>query len=173
MTAAAGSVVGGWQCSQVGPYSSLAPVRVHSAAVDTRCAPATQSIICSPPPIHICPVVAVHHHPHTQELARLGIDVVSVPRGGETTYHGPGQLVAYPILNLRQLGLGARAFVEGLEDAMVQTVGCFGIQVLCVMHWGVCVCEQASSYEEGEVCSVASLSAFVCRCIAATCCCCT
>jgi hypothetical protein len=67
-----------------------------------------------------------------QELARLGIDVVTVPRGGETTYHGPGQLVAYPILNLRQLGLGARAFVEGLEDAMVQTVGCFGIQV---GHW--------------------------------------
>lgn len=66
-----------------------------------------------------------------QELARLGIDVVTVPRGGETTYHGPGQLVAYPILNLRQLGLGARAFVEGLEDAMVQTVGCFGIQVRC------------------------------------------
>jgi hypothetical protein len=57
---------------------------------------------------------------------------VTVPRGGETTYHGPGQLVAYPILNLRQLGLGARAFVEGLEDAMVQTVGCFGIQV---GHW--------------------------------------
>lgn len=53
----------------------------------------------------------------------------TVPRGGETTYHGPGQLVAYPIINLRQLGLGARAFVEGLEDAMVQTAGCFGIQV--------------------------------------------
>lgn len=64
-----------------------------------------------------------------QELARLGIDVVTVPRGGETTYHGPGQLVAYPIVDLRQLGLGARAFVEGLEDAMVQTAGCFGIQV--------------------------------------------
>lgn len=64
-----------------------------------------------------------------QELGRLGIDVVTVPRGGETTYHGPGQLVAYPIVDLRQLGLGARAFVEGLEDAMVQTAGCFGIQV--------------------------------------------
>lgn len=64
-----------------------------------------------------------------QELAKLHIDVVTVPRGGETTYHGPGQIVAYPILNLRQLGLGARAFVEGLEDAMIQAVGCFGIQV--------------------------------------------
>lgn len=88
-------------------------------------------------------VLLVQHHPvftvgkrgtdqdfltSKEELARLGIDVVAVPRGGETTYHGPGQLVGYPILDLRQLGLGARAFVEGLEDAMVQTVGCFGIQ---------------------------------------------
>jgi len=64
-----------------------------------------------------------------QELQKLDIDVVNVPRGGETTYHGPGQLVAYPIINLRQLGLGARAFVEALEDAMIHTVGCFGIQV--------------------------------------------
>jgi lipoate-protein ligase B len=74
------------------------------------------------------------HSLSMQDLAKLGVDVVTVPRGGETTYHGPGQLVAYPILNLRQPGLGARAFVEGLEDAMVQTVGCFGIQVNAVWH---------------------------------------
>eukprot|EP00882_Tetradesmus_deserticola_P025760 GHRQ01028323.1.p1 GENE.GHRQ01028323.1~~GHRQ01028323.1.p1 ORF type:complete len:100 (+),score=12.06 GHRQ01028323.1:265-564(+) len=64
-----------------------------------------------------------------QELRQIGYEVHNVPRGGETTFHGPGQLVAYPIVNLRQLGLGARAFVERLEDAMVQTAGCFGIQV--------------------------------------------
>ncbi|KAF6252536.1 lipoyl transferase [Scenedesmus sp. NREL 46B-D3] len=67
-------------------------------------------------------------HTNPEELRRTGFEVHTVPRGGETTYHGPGQLVAYPIVNLRQLGLGARAFVEGLEDAMVQTAGCFGIQ---------------------------------------------
>eukprot|EP00775_Hariotina_reticulata_P003811 gene3811-4068_t len=61
-------------------------------------------------------------------LAELGIEIHRVPRGGETTYHGPGQLVAYPIFDLRQLGVGPRAFVEGLEDALIQTVGCFGIQ---------------------------------------------
>lgn len=71
----------------------------------------------------------MHKNKNLQELAGLGVDVVRVPRGGETTYHGPGQLVAYPILDLRQLGLGARAYVESLEDAMVQAVGCFGIQV--------------------------------------------
>lgn len=39
------------------------------------------------------------------------------------TYHGPGQLVAYPIFDIRALGLGARAFVESLEDSVVSTLG--------------------------------------------------
>lgn len=41
------------------------------------------------------------------------------------TYHGPGQLVAYPIFDIRALGLGARAFVESLEDSVVSTLGGF------------------------------------------------
>jgi len=36
---------------------------------------------------------------------------------------GPGQLVAYPVLNLRELGLGARAYVEGLEDSIIKFLG--------------------------------------------------
>ncbi len=57
-----------------------------------------------------------------------------VPRGGETTYHGPGQLIAYPIVNLRQLKLGARAYVEALEDIMIATAGVYGVsaRVCCV-----------------------------------------
>eukprot|EP00983_Pelagomonas_calceolata_P057182 1144951-Pelagomonas_calceolata.AAC.1 len=58
-----------------------------------------------------------------QELLSRGIDIEAAPRGGEITYHGPGQLVAYPILNLRGLGLGARAYVEGLEDTIVRLLG--------------------------------------------------
>lgn len=56
-----------------------------------------------------------------------GVHVEAIPRGGETTYHGPGQLVAYPILALRGLGLGARAYVEALEDAMVAAAGAYGV----------------------------------------------
>lgn len=56
-----------------------------------------------------------------------GAHIFSVPRGGETTYHGPGQLVAYPIISLRAVRLGARAFVEGLEDAMIDTAAAFQI----------------------------------------------
>jgi lipoate-protein ligase B len=61
------------------------------------------------------------------ELRAGGAEVVSSPRGGETTYHGPGQLVVYPIVSLRGLGCGARAYVEGLEDVMVRTLGRYGI----------------------------------------------
>ncbi|CAK0784839.1 hypothetical protein CVIRNUC_008044 [Coccomyxa viridis] len=52
-----------------------------------------------------------------------GAAVQTVPRGGETTFHGPGQLVCYPIVNLRRLKCGARAYVEGLEDTVIATVG--------------------------------------------------
>jgi lipoate-protein ligase B len=60
---------------------------------------------------------------------RHGVEVVNIPRGGETTFHGPGQLVAYPIVQLRGLGLGARAYVDALEDSMISTVGAYGIPV--------------------------------------------
>lgn len=60
-------------------------------------------------------------------LAARGAEIVTIPRGGETTYHGPGQLVVYPIVSLRGLGVGARAYVEGLEDVLVRTLGRYGI----------------------------------------------
>jgi lipoyl(octanoyl) transferase len=61
------------------------------------------------------------------ELAQRGIEVVRVERGGEVTYHGPGQLVAYPILALSRRGLLLRPFVRALETAMVETCAAFGI----------------------------------------------
>jgi lipoyl(octanoyl) transferase len=51
-------------------------------------------------------------------LAERGIEVIRVERGGEVTYHGPGQLVAYPLVGLAGHRLGVRAFVEALEGAM-------------------------------------------------------
>lgn len=63
-----------------------------------------------------------------QELRKAGVDIVHVPRGGETTYHGPGQLVAYPIVNLRDKRLGARAYVELLEDSIIDVLRTYGLQ---------------------------------------------
>ena len=61
------------------------------------------------------------------ELARRGIEVVRVERGGEVTYHGPGQLVAYPIVALSRRGLLLRPLVRALEDAMIATCAEFGV----------------------------------------------
>ncbi len=61
------------------------------------------------------------------QLRQQGIDIYHIPRGGETTFHGPGQLVLYPIINLRRLRRGARRYVEGLEDIMIRTCGAYGI----------------------------------------------
>jgi lipoyl(octanoyl) transferase len=61
------------------------------------------------------------------QLAERGIEVIRVERGGEVTYHGPGQLVAYPILALSRRGLLLRPLVRALEAAMVATCTAFGV----------------------------------------------
>jgi lipoate-protein ligase B len=61
------------------------------------------------------------------ELARRGIEVLRVERGGEVTYHGPGQLVAYPIIALSRRGLLVRPLVRALEAAMIATCAAFGV----------------------------------------------
>lgn len=56
-----------------------------------------------------------------------GIPMVSTERGGDITYHGPGQLVAYPIFDLKSLGLGVKSLVYRLEQTMIDTAASFGI----------------------------------------------
>ena len=60
-------------------------------------------------------------------LAARGIQTLRVERGGEVTYHGPGQLVAYPIVRLADAGLLLRPFVRALELAMVDAARSYGI----------------------------------------------
>jgi len=61
------------------------------------------------------------------ELAARGIELLRVERGGEVTYHGPGQLVAYPIIALSRRGLLLRPLVRALEAAMVATCAAAGV----------------------------------------------
>ena len=62
------------------------------------------------------------------ELERLGIEVHYTDRGGEVTYHGPGQLVGYPILNLRRWGGGPLKYVRSLEQVLTETLSDFGVR---------------------------------------------
>ena len=56
-------------------------------------------------------------------LDKQGVSVVPTDRGGNITYHGPGQLVVYPIIKLHRLKLKVVEFVSGLEKAMIRTAG--------------------------------------------------
>jgi lipoyl(octanoyl) transferase len=60
-------------------------------------------------------------------LAPGDIPVVQSDRGGQVTYHGPGQVVGYLMLDLRRLGLGVRGLVRGIEQAVVDTLGSYGV----------------------------------------------
>jgi lipoyl(octanoyl) transferase len=62
-----------------------------------------------------------------EALADRGVEVLRVERGGEVTYHGPGQLVAYPILRLADRGLLLRPYVRALEAALVDTCAAFDV----------------------------------------------
>ena len=56
------------------------------------------------------------------------IPVIQTDRGGQVTYHGPGQLVAYPLLDLRRLKLGVRDLVSAIEQTIVATLAVYGIE---------------------------------------------
>jgi lipoyl(octanoyl) transferase len=60
-------------------------------------------------------------------LAPGAIPVVATDRGGHVTYHGPGQLVAYVLIDLRRLAIHVRTLVEALEGAVVDTVAAYGV----------------------------------------------
>ena len=62
-----------------------------------------------------------------EQLQEAGITVVETNRGGDITYHGPGQIVGYPILDLRRRGRDLHAYLRDIEEVLIRTVGAFGL----------------------------------------------
>jgi lipoyl(octanoyl) transferase len=62
------------------------------------------------------------------ELTRRGVEVIEVERGGDVTFHGPGQLVGYPILDLRQHRPDLHWYLRSLEDVLMEALGGLGIE---------------------------------------------
>jgi lipoyl(octanoyl) transferase len=60
-------------------------------------------------------------------LSRTGIDLFETDRGGDVTYHGPGQIVGYPILDLRKWRRDVRAYFRGVEQSLIDALAVFGI----------------------------------------------
>jgi lipoyl(octanoyl) transferase len=83
-------------------------------------------------------------HPHVYTLGKSGDEqnmlmnaiqmqakdatFYKIDRGGDITYHGPGQLVAYPILDLELFNLGVKAYVEKLEEVIINTIAHYGLE---------------------------------------------
>ena len=87
---------------------------------------------------HVPDTLLVVEHPHVFTLGRRresqqnvlmpgDVEVIEIERGGDVTYHGPGQLVAYPILLLRDGERDLHRFLRNLEDAVIATCQRFGI----------------------------------------------
>ncbi len=82
-------------------------------------------------------------HPHVFTLGKSGSDnnlllnyiqlqarhasFYHIDRGGDITYHGPGQIVGYPIIDLEVIGIGLREYIHRLEEAVIQTIALYGI----------------------------------------------
>lgn len=80
------------------------------------------------------------------------IPIVQTDRGGQVTYHGPGQLMVYVLIDLRRRNLGVAALVKRLEDTVIQTLATFNIPALTRAHMpGVYV---AKNNNLAKICSV-------------------
>ncbi len=80
------------------------------------------------------PVFTLGFHGHSEnmllsekDLETKGIEFVRIERGGDVTFHGPGQLVVYPIINLKLHKLGVKDYIHLLEEAIILTIKHFGI----------------------------------------------
>jgi lipoyl(octanoyl) transferase len=84
------------------------------------------------------PVITIGRHPGANEhllasermLSARGVEVVETDRGGDITYHGPGQLVAYPIVPLNTYNFNLHSYMRFLEETVIRTLAGFGIAAL-------------------------------------------
>ena len=93
-----------------------------------RCSSTPDEIwFCEHPPVFTLGVKADRSH----ILDPGDIPVEPSDRGGQVTYHGPGQLMVYPLLNLRRCALGPRTLVRALEAAVIDCAAGYGIEAQC------------------------------------------
>lgn len=86
------------------------------------------------------------------QLAMLGVEVVQSDRGGDITFHGPGQVVAYPIIRLNDRGFSVGAYVHGLEAAVISTLREFEVDAHSDPHAvGIWTKDQET---EAKICAI-------------------
>ncbi len=88
-----------------------------------------------------------------QMLEQRGVKTYNINRGGDVTYHGPGQLVVYPIINMVDFALGVKSYVELLQNVVIELLGLYGIDgFILVKHPGVWVYDQDG--KKAKICAL-------------------
>ena len=100
--------------------------RSLAAAVSQGAIPDTVVLLEHPPVITLGRRTDEGAEVHVPDGAE--VEVVETDRGGKSTYHGPGQLVCYPILDLNRHGRDVKRHVRDLEEAVIRTAGAFGLE---------------------------------------------
>ncbi len=105
-------------------------LEIHAQVSDGKFAAGTLLFVEHPP------VVTIGRHPGSAKhllagealLRARGVEVIETDRGGDITFHGPGQLVAYPILDLNHYHLNLHAYMRLLEEIVITTLGHYGVR---------------------------------------------
>jgi lipoyl(octanoyl) transferase len=114
------------------PYGeALALQRDLARRVAAGAAPDTL-ILCEHPPVVTLGRASrpAHLLLPRDELVRRGVEVVDIERGGDVTYHGPGQLVGYPVLDLRRHGQDLHRYLRALEEVLIRAAAGFGVEAV-------------------------------------------
>ena len=109
---------------RVDAATTIAAMRAHTEARIAADAPTPDEIwLCEHPPVYTQGLAGRAEHLRDAR----GIPVIQTNRGGQITYHGPGQVVAYPLIDLKRLGIYVKEYVYRLEHCVLQTLEAFGV----------------------------------------------
>ncbi len=100
--------------------------RSLAGAVSQGAIPETVVFLEHPPVVTVGRRTEIGVELHVPEDAE--VEIAETDRGGKSTFHGPGQLVCYPILDLRRHGRDVKRYVRDLEEALIGTLGAFGLE---------------------------------------------
>jgi lipoyl(octanoyl) transferase len=73
-------------------------------------------------------VLTLGHSSHLENILLKDLPIYEIERGGDVTYHGPGQIVGYPIISLQERGMGVRQYIELLESVIVDSLSSIGLK---------------------------------------------